>query len=72
MHAMDSMLTHMNRVATAGELSSSIAHEIKQPLAAMVIRANADYVGLRGIRPISTKRERPLEPLSVRVTVLLR
>ena len=43
-HAMDSMLTHMNRVATAGELSSSIAHEIKQPLAAMVIRANA---GLR-------------------------
>jgi PAS domain S-box-containing protein len=71
-HAMDSMLTHMNRVATAGELSSSIAHEIKQPLAAMVIRANADYVGLRGIRPISTKRERPLEPLSVRVTVLLR
>ena len=41
---MDSVLTHMNRVATAGELSSSIAHEIKQPLAAMVIRANA---GLR-------------------------
>ena len=41
-HAMDSMLTHMNRVATAGELSSSIAHEIKQPLAAMVIRANAE------------------------------
>ena len=44
MRAMDSMLTHMNRVATASELSSSIAHEIKQPLAAMVIRANA---GLR-------------------------
>ena len=43
-HAMDRMLTHMNRVATAGELSSSIAHEIKQPLAAMVIRASA---GLR-------------------------
>ena len=43
-HAMDRMLTHMNRVATAGELSSSIAHEIKQPLAAIVIRASA---GLR-------------------------
>src|SRR5205823_2562089 len=43
-HAINSMLTHMNRVATAGELSTSIAHEIKQPLTAMV--ANA-YAGLR-------------------------
>ncbi|MFZ2093504.1 MAG: ABC transporter substrate binding protein, partial [Pseudolabrys sp.] len=34
----------MNRVATAGELTASIAHEIKQPLAAMVTNANA---GLR-------------------------
>ena len=34
----------MNRVATAGELTASIAHEIKQPLAAMVTSANA---GLR-------------------------
>ena len=31
----------MNRVATAGELTASIAHEIKQPLAAMVTSANA-------------------------------
>jgi signal transduction histidine kinase/ABC-type uncharacterized transport system substrate-binding protein len=37
-------LAHMNRVATAGELSASIAHEINQPLAAMVANANA---GLR-------------------------
>ena len=43
-HAINSMLTHMNCVATAGELSSSIAHEINQPLAAMVVQANA---GLR-------------------------
>jgi signal transduction histidine kinase len=34
----------MNRVATAGELTASIAHEIKQPLAAMVTSAKA---GLR-------------------------
>ena len=34
----------MNRIATAGELTASIAHEIKQPLAAMVTNANA---GLR-------------------------
>jgi signal transduction histidine kinase len=37
-------LAHMNRVATAGELTASIAHEVNQPLAAMVTNANA---GLR-------------------------
>jgi C4-dicarboxylate-specific signal transduction histidine kinase len=34
-------LTHMNRVATAGVLSASIAHEINQPLAGIVIAAGA-------------------------------
>ena len=34
-------LTHMNRVATAGVLSASIAHEINQPLTGIVISANA-------------------------------
>ena len=34
-------LADMNRVATAGELTASIAHEVKQPLAAMVANANA-------------------------------
>lgn len=34
-------LTHLNRVATAGELSASIAHEVNQPLAAIVARAAA-------------------------------
>src|SRR5262245_22599279 len=37
-------LANLNRVATAGELSASIAHEVNQPLAAMVANANA---GLR-------------------------
>ncbi len=37
-------LAHMNRLATAGELSASLANEINQPLAAMVANANA---GLR-------------------------
>jgi signal transduction histidine kinase len=37
-------LAHVNRIATAGELSASLTHEIKQPLAAMVTNANA---GLR-------------------------
>jgi signal transduction histidine kinase len=34
-------LAHMNRVATAGELSASIAHEVNQPLAAIVAYAGA-------------------------------
>jgi C4-dicarboxylate-specific signal transduction histidine kinase len=34
----------MNRIATVGELSASIAHELKQPLAAIVINGSA---GLR-------------------------
>jgi signal transduction histidine kinase len=34
-------LAHMNRVATAGELSASIAHEVSQPIAGMVLKANA-------------------------------
>jgi signal transduction histidine kinase len=34
-------LAHMNQVATAGELSASIAHEVNQPLAAIVTNANA-------------------------------
>jgi signal transduction histidine kinase len=36
-----SELTHMNRIATAGELSAAIAHEIKQPLTGIVTMANA-------------------------------
>jgi signal transduction histidine kinase len=34
-------LTHMNRVATAGVLSASIAHEINQPIGATVVNAQA-------------------------------
>jgi len=36
-----SELTHMNRVATAGELSASIAHEVVQPLTGITARASA-------------------------------
>ena len=37
-------LADLNRVATAGELTAAIAHEVSQPLAAMLTNANA---GLR-------------------------
>jgi signal transduction histidine kinase len=39
-----SELTHLNRVATAGELSASIAHEVNQPLSSITTSASA---GLR-------------------------
>ena len=32
---------HVNRVATIGELTASLAHEIKQPIAAILINAHA-------------------------------
>jgi signal transduction histidine kinase len=36
-----SELAHMNRVATAGELSASFAHEISQPIGAITANSNA-------------------------------
>jgi signal transduction histidine kinase len=36
-----SELTHVNRMATAGQLSASIAHEVRQPLAALLASAQA-------------------------------
>ena len=44
---LESDLAHMNRVATAGELTASIAHEIRQPLAAIVTHGGA---GLRWLK----------------------
>jgi PAS domain S-box-containing protein len=38
---MQMELAHLNRVMTVGELAASIAHEINQPLAAIVWNANA-------------------------------
>jgi signal transduction histidine kinase len=44
-------LTRMNRVATAGELSASIAHEIGQPITGMVLQAGAAQRWLAGEKP---------------------
>jgi C4-dicarboxylate-specific signal transduction histidine kinase len=38
---MQRELAHANRVATMGQLTASIAHEVKQPIAATVINARA-------------------------------
>jgi PAS domain S-box-containing protein len=44
-------LTHMGRVSTMGELTASLAHEIKQPIAATVANANACLRWLRREKP---------------------
>jgi PAS domain S-box-containing protein len=44
-------LAHVTRVTTLGELTASIAHEINQPLAAVVTNANASLRWLSGDSP---------------------
>jgi C4-dicarboxylate-specific signal transduction histidine kinase len=46
-----SELAQMNRIATAGELSASIAHEVNQPLAAIMAQAGTALVLLRKEQP---------------------
>ncbi|WP_205927114.1 sensor histidine kinase [Rhizobium sp. P32RR-XVIII] len=41
LHQAQADLAHLTRVSTLGELTSSIAHEVNQPLAAVVANANA-------------------------------
>jgi C4-dicarboxylate-specific signal transduction histidine kinase len=44
-------LAHVTRVMTLGELTASIAHEVNQPLAAIVTNGNAGLRWLRAERP---------------------
>ena len=46
-----SELAHMNRSSTAGELSASIAHEVKQPLAAITANGSAALRWLANATP---------------------
>jgi signal transduction histidine kinase len=46
-----SELTHMNRVATVGVLSASLAHEVNQPLAGISARASAAMRWLGAEKP---------------------
>jgi signal transduction histidine kinase len=46
-----SELAHMNRSSTAGELSASIAHEVKQPLAAITANGSAALRWLTNATP---------------------
>src|SRR4030095_15840998 len=53
-------LTHMNRIATAGELSASIAHEVNQPLTGIATRAAAALRWVRATPPNLEKVEASL------------
>ena len=44
-------LAHANRVATVGQLTASIAHEVRQPIAATVTNAEAGLLWLDGQPP---------------------
>jgi PAS domain S-box-containing protein len=50
-------LAHANRVATMGQLAASIAHEVKQPVAAMVTNAQAGLSWL-GAQPPNLEKAR--------------
>ena len=51
LHQAREELAHVTRVTTLGELAASIAHEINQPLAAIVADANACLNWLEADRP---------------------
>jgi signal transduction histidine kinase len=50
-YVAQSQLAHVARVTTLGELTASIAHEVNQPLAAVVINANASLRWLADLPP---------------------
>ena len=41
LHQLEADLAHMNRVSMLGELTASLAHELRQPIAAAINNANA-------------------------------
>jgi signal transduction histidine kinase len=58
---MQSELAHANRVATMGQLTASIAHEVNQPLGAIVTGAAASARWLAAQPPQLDKARRALE-----------
>lgn len=54
-------LTHVTRVMTLGELTASIAHEVNQPLAAIVTNGNATLRWLGGATPNMSEARQAVE-----------
>jgi C4-dicarboxylate-specific signal transduction histidine kinase len=57
----DAELTHVTRVMTLGELTASIAHEVNQPLAAIVTNGNACLRWLAGVSPNLSEARQAVE-----------
>ncbi|WP_340115574.1 ATP-binding protein [Pelagibius sp. 7325] len=57
-------LAHVNRIATVGQLTASIAHEINQPLGAIVIDASNSLRHLSGERPDLQKARNAIERIA--------
>lgn len=55
-----SQLAHINRVATMGELTASIAHEVNQPLAAIVTNGQAGLRWLTRAQPDIAESQKAL------------
>ncbi len=67
LHKVQAELAHVNRVATMGQLTASIAHEINQPLAAIVINASTALRALARETPnLGRYRMRPRESQAMR------
>lgn len=58
---VQSELTHVTRVMTLGELTASIAHEVNQPLAAIVTNGNACLRWLAGVTPNFSEARQAVE-----------
>ncbi|HUH84308.1 MAG TPA: response regulator, partial [Stellaceae bacterium] len=65
---LEADLAHMNRVGMMGELAASLAHEIKQPIAAAVINASACMQWLRRDAPDVTEAAKAASAMVVAVT----
>jgi signal transduction histidine kinase len=56
-------LAHLNRIASAGELTASIAHEVRQPLAAIVASGAAGLNWLKGQTPNVAEAQAALQKI---------
>ena len=61
---LEAELAHANRLTTMGELTASIAHEVNQPLGAMVANAAACTRWLAAEPPETVKARRALESIA--------
>ena len=58
LHRLEAELSHINRVTITGELAASLAHEIKQPIAAAIMNAKVcERLLLRDVPEVGDARE---------------